>query len=381
MTRKLLGENVFDVALERIASLMREGHRLVVSFSGGKDSGVALQICLQAAAETDYGDLDVVMRDEEIMFPGTFEYCERVAERDGVNFHWLIAGQPIINAFNRESPYWWCFDKQTPDAWVRQPPDIAQWIPEQNIEAMVTPERFPPAEGKTLYDVIGLRADESRGRLFGVYSSKGYLTKPRKNGVAKCRPIYDWGDGDVWRAILEGGWDFNDAYKAMHRLGVKRKALRIAPPTMSAAGIPLLKVAQQAWPRWFDKVSDRCPGTRTAAQYGLRAVTPARRPNETWRETFEREVIGKKSPGWIRDRATTVLERILKNHALHATTDLPEVKPCWNCHGELGSWKRLATRLYLGDPFSVSIGQILPPLDPEFFREGAGKWNGNPTFT
>lgn len=386
MSRRALGDNVFNVALERIAVLMEAGHRLVVSFSGGKDSGVCLELCIAAAEMTNYnelyGGLDVVMRDEEVMFPGTFEYAERMAEREELNFHWLIAGQPIINAFNRNSPYWWCFDKTIDHKlWVRQPPAIAEWIEEQNIEAMVTPERFPPAEGKGLYDVIGLRADESRGRLFGIYSSKGYLTKPRaKTGVVKCRPIYDWQDGDVWRAILDGKWDYNHAYDAMHRLGVRRKALRIAPPTMNAAGIPLLKVAQQAWPKWFDLVAERCPGTRTAAQYGLRAVTPARQHGESWEETFDREVAGEKAPPWVRGRATEARDRIVANHERHATTPLPEVKPCWQCSGDLGSWKNLATFLYLGDPFSVKVGQMLKPVEPEFFRTGAGTWGGSPAF-
>ncbi len=386
MSRRALGDNVFNIALERIAVLMEEGHRLVVSSSGGKDSTCVLELCCIAAQMTNYyelyGGLDVVMRDEEAMFPGTFEYLEQVAEREDLNFHWLIAGQPVINAFNRESPYWWVFDKTVDsDLWVRQPPPCAQWIEEQNIEAMVTPERFPPAPGKILYDVIGLRADESRGRLFGIYSSKGYLTKPRaKTGVAKCRPIYDWQDGDVWRAILDNKWKFNSAYEAMHRLGVKRKALRIAPPTMNAAGIPLLKVAQQAWPRWFDRLAKRCPGTRTAAQYGIHAVTPARHHGESWQETFEREVVGEKAPAWIRERASKARDRILANHARHATTPLPEVKPCWQCHGDLGSWRNLACRLFLGDAFSTSLGQMMSPVEPEYFRAGAGRWGGSPTF-
>lgn len=384
MARQYLGTEVFEEALNRLVSLMEEGHRLVVSVSGGKDSTVVMELTCIAAQLASYPrPVDVVMRDEEIMFPGTFEYCERVAERDDLNFHWIIAGQPVINAFNRESPYWWVFDDRHEDLWVRQPPSYAEWIDEKNIEAMVVEERFPidHEAGQKLYDVIGLRASESRGRLFGIYSSKGWLTKPRKqSGVSKARPIYDWSDADVWKAIHDNKWDYNHAYDTLYRLGVERKKLRIAPPTMNAAGIPLLKPASQAWPQWFDKVCERCPGVRTAAQYGMRAVTPSRRVGENWQDTFERACV-RDAPKWVAERAIRVRDRILHQHARHSTAALPEVNPCWQCTGDVGCWKHLSWFLFLGDPFCIKTGSILKPVEPEFFREGAGIWNGTPAFT
>lgn len=98
------GENVFQAALNRLASLFEAGHRVVVSFSAGKDSGVCLELALMVAREYGALPLSVVMRDEEIMFPGTFEYADRVAQRPEVDFHWVVANQPIINVFSREEP-------------------------------------------------------------------------------------------------------------------------------------------------------------------------------------------------------------------------------------------------------------------------------------
>src|SRR5262250_2568585 len=103
-TRKL-DSNVFDAALDRIISLYSAGHEIVVSFSGGKDSGVVTELAILAAQMTNRLPVKVVMRDEEIMFPGTFEYSERIAARPEVDFHWIIARQPIVNVFNRRSPY------------------------------------------------------------------------------------------------------------------------------------------------------------------------------------------------------------------------------------------------------------------------------------
>lgn len=372
-----LGKNVFDAAMDRLEQEYRAGHRMVVSFSAGKDSNVILELALIAAEATGRLPVEAVMRDEEIQFPGTFEYAERVYERDDVDLHWLVANQPIVNAFNRKDPFWWVFDPQLPpDQWVREPPPYAEHITDLNIEAMTTKERFPPPDGKQLCAVIGLRTEESRGRLFGLHSSGGYRTKPSAlTGVVGVRPIYDWKDGDVWKAIEDFHWDYNKAYDTLHRLGTKRKALRIAPPTMSASGIGILQQSAKAWPAWFDRVATRCPGVRTAAMFGRRALTPERRDGETWQETFQRECIDE-APEWIADRSRTAVARLLTQHAHHSTGPLPEVKPCPQCQGgSVGCWKALAQHMYGGEPFSVKF-RFLPQVEPEFFREGAGTWGG-----
>src|SRR5262245_28576537 len=135
MPRRRLETNVFDAALDRLTSLYAEGHRLVVSFSAGKDSGVCLELAILAARTTGRLPVDVVMRDEEIMYPGTFEYAERVAARPEVRFRWLIAHQPIVNVFDRLSPYFWTFDPLLPpEEWVRQPPAFAETIPDLCID-------------------------------------------------------------------------------------------------------------------------------------------------------------------------------------------------------------------------------------------------------
>lgn len=379
MTRRQLPMNVFEAALDRLMKLYEGGHRLVVSFSGGKDSGACLEMCILAATQTGRLPVDVVCRDEEIMYPGTYEYVQRVADRPEVSMNWIYACQPIVNIFNREQPYWWVFDPQLkPEEWVRQPPDIAYRVQEQDIEHMTIPERFPPEKGKDLFAVIGLRVSESRGRMYGLFSSGGYLTKANKYGVRSCRPIYDWMDGDIWKAHNELKWDYNSAYDAMHRLGVPKTGLRIAPPTMNAASINQLWVAATAWPKWFDKVTQRCPGIRSAAQFGKRSVLPVRRLEETWEECFHRTCIDE-APEWIAERATTCRDKIMRMHNRHSAADFPEISPCYTCPSNIGSWKAMSHALYNGDPFSQKQC-ILPYVEPETFREGAGTWGGTPSF-
>jgi predicted phosphoadenosine phosphosulfate sulfurtransferase len=379
-TRQRLGTTVFDAAIDRMTAVMQAGHRVVVSFSGGKDSTCCVQLARIAAGITGYGPLDVVLRDEEIMFPGTYEYCERVAQLPDVNFHWVWSGQPIINAYNRSTPYWWVFDDYLkPSEWVRQPPAFAQRIPELTMDRVTIPSRFPAQDGKDTLAVIGLRISESRGRLYGLYSAGGYVTKPNPAGVRNCWPIYDWSDSDVWRAIRENGWDYCKAYDTLRRMGIPARRLRIAPPTMNAAGADVLKIAMQAWPQWFERVAVRCPGVRTGAMFGKRALLPRRRPGESWEQTFRRECLGPDTPEWIKVRAADYMNLILGSHRHHSTSPLPEVEACYHCESESGSWKNLTLQLYAGDPFAMKC-HSLKPADPDLFRPGSGKWYGKPSW-
>lgn len=377
MARTLTGWDVFTEAINRIKTHYEQGDRVIVAFSGGKDSTVCLELARIAARETGRLPVEVVMRDEEIMLPGTFEYCERIAADPEIDFHWVYACQPIINVFNREQPYWWVFDPLLPpEAWVRQPPEYAYRIPELDIQQLITATKFPAEPGANTVKVMGLRVSESARRLLGLHSSGGYLTRTDPHGVQSARPIYDWTDGDVWKAIRDGKWDYNTAYNAMARTGRAPSMMRIAPPTMSVAGIKDLELARITWPSWFDRICQRLPGLRTAAQYGRRAVTPTRRYGETWEQCYQRACIDE-APAWIAERAARLRDMKVAYHARHSTQPLPETQRCSIC-GSL-SWRYLAIHMYGGDPFSLRFGE-LPYVDPDYFRPGSGKWAGTPSF-
>lgn len=376
MSRVPLGVDVFEAAIERLASLYRRGDRVILSFSAGKDSGACLELMILAAQQAGWSEpVEVVMRDDEIMLPGTFEYAERVAARPEVRFHWLVARQPVINIFSRDQPYFWAFDPDVPpDDWVRLFPDWATHIDDKNIRHMVNLDRFPPlTPGGRVVSVTGVRGDESHVRLMGVHSSGGFLTKPTETGIPLARPIYDWKTGDVWKAHKDMGWDFNAAYTTMHRLGVPPNENRIGPPTQSMAAVPYLGLAAQAWPAWFARVARRLPGVRAVAQFGKRAIVPDRRTGESWEDLYNRVCLDN-SPEWIIERAQAVKDRMLANHARHSPAPFPDSEACYLCTNNIGSWKKLVLAMVTGDPFSFKQ-KLLREMEPEFFRAGAGTWH------
>ena len=374
-------ENVYEMAISRMEKLYAEGHRCVVSFSGGKDSTVTLEVTIAAAKKYGALPVDVVVQDEEIAYPGLYEFVDRVAQRPEVRMNWLNMRQPVLNVFNRAEPYFWVFDPLLPsDKWVRTPPSYAIDVDEIDIQGMTTPERFPPDPDKNLYAVIGLRTQESRGRMYGLFSSGGYTTKPNKWGTSNARPIYDWSYGDVWKAINEFKWDYCEAYNTMYRLGIPPMRLRIGPPTMTTGAIEHLQVGMQAWPQWFEKVSERLPGVRTAAQFGKRAVQPERHSGESWKEVFYRECINEAPADWIKERSIEAERRMLSAHTRHSTDPFHDVAACASCHGNVGSYKQLALALYNGDPFSFKVS-FMPFVEPGFFRNDTRTWGtGKPSW-
>lgn len=375
MPREKLSTDVLSEAIERMRSVYRAGHRVVVSFSGGKDSGVVLEVCIIAARAEGKLPVEVAMRDEEAMYPGTFEYCERVAARPEVKFDWYVCHNPIINVFNRQIPYYWAFDQTLPpEKWMRTPPPFAKTISDASLHLMIIPERYEwPDEDHDLVVVTGVRASESTNRLMGIFSSKGFLTKSDDAGIRYARPIYDFQDGDIWKAIRDNKWDYNKVYDIFAQFGVPRHLMRVATPALRPD--TLLSIAAKAWPSWFAKLCERLPGVRLGAQYGIKAVRPIRAEGESWKATFARECV-ERAPEWIKARAEKAAAVILENHARHSTSPFPDDGKCGGCAGsKIASWKMLANSTYDGDPQSFAC-KFLPRVEPSFFRAGAAGWDG-----
>lgn len=376
--------NVYDAAIQRTVEVYKQGHRVVVAFSAGKDSTVALEIAIEAARIAGCLPVEVWMQDEEIMFPGTYEYAERVYNRKEVNFHWFVCHEPSFNIFNRAVPYYWVFDNLLkPEQWMRTPPPYAKLSDHQDIYNVVNPESFPPPPGKFLYVLMGVRASESRRRNMMIHTIGGAIsgtTKAKNSDLDRSlemhiRPIYDWSTKDVWLAIKEKGWDYNTAYDVFTRFGIPMERQRIAPVTMTIEGIDKVQMSAKAWPDWFDRLAVRLPGVRLGALYGRQAVVPYRHSKDTWKQTYQRVCIDE-APEWIAERAIKYRDLSVERHAKHSTEPILETKACPMCSMGRISWSKMTYNMYNGDPFILSTTETaLGQVEPEFFRPGAGTWD------
>ena len=75
------GKNVYELAQERLDIIFREFDTVCVSFSGGKDSGVLLNLCMDYIRRNcPERKLCVFHMDYEIQYHHTIEYVDHILE-------------------------------------------------------------------------------------------------------------------------------------------------------------------------------------------------------------------------------------------------------------------------------------------------------------
>ena len=74
--KEFIDQDVYSKAIERINYLYDSFDKVVVSFSGGKDSTAVLNCTLEVAKERNQLPLEVVFFDEEAIHPTTIDYVK-----------------------------------------------------------------------------------------------------------------------------------------------------------------------------------------------------------------------------------------------------------------------------------------------------------------
>jgi predicted phosphoadenosine phosphosulfate sulfurtransferase len=265
--------NVYDAAIKRFEYLFDNFDKVVVSFSGGKDSTVCLNLALEVAKKKNKLPLDVYFWDEEAIHPDTIEYVERVRQLPEIRFKWLCIPIRHRNACSRKEPYWQCWDPHKKDLWVRDMPDNPDVVTAMkefkwgDSVPDIAHYVYGPEHG-TVADVRGIRADESlrRYRSVAQKTKLNWLGGPRNGHNYPVSPIYDWTTFDVWTAPRLFGWDYNRSYDIMSMLGVAPSTQRVCPP-YGEEPLGGLWIYAQGWPQLWHKMINRVHGAATAGRY------------------------------------------------------------------------------------------------------------------
>ncbi|MCL2538538.1 MAG: DUF3440 domain-containing protein [Alphaproteobacteria bacterium] len=284
-----LNQNVLDAALSRIKYCFDNFDNVLVAFSGGKDSGVLIELCHDYARQHGLvHKMAMYHVDYEAQYEKTTEYVTETFDRmDDIRRFWLclpISAQCAVNMRNPGIWYPWNPDEQS--IWVRPLPQRDFVVHEKNVPFKFNPgvsdyemqeafcKWFSKTYGKTAV-LIGIRTDESLNRFRVIASSRRvnvYKDKPWILGVGdgltfKAYPIYDWSSEDIWVANAKFGYKYNRLYDLMYQAGVKLENMRVASPFNDCA-ITALKLYKTIEPDTWARLVGRVNGVNFAGIYG-----------------------------------------------------------------------------------------------------------------
>jgi predicted phosphoadenosine phosphosulfate sulfurtransferase len=355
--------NVYDAAIKRFEYLFDNFDKVVVSFSGGKDSTVCLNLALEVAKKKNKLPLDVYFWDEEAIHPDTIEYVERVRQLPEIRFKWLCIPIRHRNACSRKEPYWQCWDPNKKDLWVRNMPDNPSVVTEMkefkwgDSVPDIAHYVYGPEHG-TVADVRGIRADESlrRYRSVAQKTKLNWLGGPRNGHNYPVSPIYDWTTFDVWTAPRLFGWDYNRSYDIMSMLGVAPSTQRVCPP-YGEEPLGGLWIYAQGWPQLWHKMINRVHGAATAGRYAnteLYGFGKLQLPEGmTWREwTY---ALLELYPKDLKGKVANNISNLIAQHKTKTNRPLHETEP--DLMTGL-SWKFLAMIANRGDLKERRKGQV-----------------------
>ena len=243
-------KNVFEASLERIEFAFDNFDNLCVSYSGGKDSTVMIQLVNMIAKKRNR-KFDVLFIDMEAQYLMTIEHIKTLKNKLECirDFYWVCLPLSLRNAVSVFEPRWICWEKAKKDKWVREMPEFA--INEDNNifpffrYAMEFEEFVPEFEkwyqekkGGMCGSFVGIRCDESLNRFRTIVSQKKdrlkdkpwtTRNKPLKNSYS-IYPIYDYRTEDVWIATFNNNFEYNYVYELMYKNGLGIHQQRLCQP-------------------------------------------------------------------------------------------------------------------------------------------------------
>ena len=329
--KRAINTDVWTLAKQRVSTAFDLFDTVAVSFSGGKDSTACLNLVLDEAKERNVKKVRVFFFDEEAIPYQTEEYARRVSQQAAVDFQWLCIPVRHRNGCSRDEPWWFPWDPDKRDKWVRSLPVEAitklNGFPLRPADRLTIPETigllFDPEKDGSVGMVMGIRADESLTRTRAILSGRNRENvhiipwtdgKAKNKNIFKVYPVYDWATSDIWTAPKTYGWDYNTGYDVMTASGIPYSRQRCAPPYGEEPMLGLYQFAE-CFPEIWGKMQSRVKGADTAARYARSVLysfnsKPKKPDGMEWEEFIKQWVLKHPQPyaGIIAKRIKTEIQ-------------------------------------------------------------------------
>lgn len=287
MGRMKKGKNVYELVCDRLDMIFSEFDNVCVSFSGGKDSGVLLNLCIDYIRKNNLpSKLCVFHMDYEVQYDETTRFVDRIFadNADVLDVYRICVPFKVTTCTSMFQTYWRPWSEADRDLWVRPLPEkcytkkdfpffnedmwdydfqsqFAQWLHEQK-KAIRT------------CCLIGIRTQESLNRWRAIHTAGDNLRNYRRqrwtrkigHDIYNAYPIFDWLTTDIWVANGKFHWDYNHLYDLFYKAGVPLDRQRVASPFITSAksSLWLYRVID---PNMWGKMINRVNGVNFSGIY------------------------------------------------------------------------------------------------------------------
>jgi predicted phosphoadenosine phosphosulfate sulfurtransferase len=251
--RKYLETTVYEESKKRIRYILDNFKKVYVSFSGGKDSGVMLNLMIDELRENYVGrKVGVMILDNEANYTDSLNFMHLILQKnlDILDVFWCCLPITLPCTVSSYEIDWQCWGVNDKHRWIRPMPTESYVV---NIENNKFPffrenmgyqefwDNFGEwySENEDCACLIGIRTHESLNRWRAIMNEDKQMhgnhmwTKKNTEHTYNCYPIYDWRTEDIWIANNINNWDYNKLYDVFWKAGLSIHQMRVASPFMS----------------------------------------------------------------------------------------------------------------------------------------------------
>ncbi len=280
-------KNVYQASQERLKFIFDNFERVYLSFSGGKDSGVLLNLVIDYVRRHKIEKkIGIQILDNEANYTYSLDFMHKILQdnRDILDIYWCCLPITLPCTVSSYATEWQCWGVKDKQRWIRPMPKEDYVVNIDNhqfdfFEENMSYDHFWDgfahwySQGKLTANLIGIRADESLNRFRAIMNEQKEMlkgeawTKRNTKHTYNCYPIYDWRTDDIWTANGRFSWEYNHLYDVFYMAGLSIYKMRVASPFMSESksSLNLYRVID---PHVWATLCARVQGANFIATYG-----------------------------------------------------------------------------------------------------------------